>query len=400
MNLSAKLQKMMRSPLLTLLFLLLSWNIQAQSQKRLPLDFDQGYSIYENGYVDQPYVVILNDETWLCTFTTSSKQEGSTGQHIMSLKSIDQGKTWTNPVAIEPADGPAASWVMPYKTPYGRVYAFYTYNGDKVTTLNDKPIRNDMLGWYCFKYTDDGGLSWSERYRIPMRKTNADLNNDWHGKVQIFWGIGKPIEHGKYMTLAFTKLGKYMLDMGEGWFIQSDNIRTEKNPEKINWKLLPEGMNGVRNPDFGSVQEEFNLVHIAGDTLYTVYRTDHGFIAESKSFDNGHSWSMPDSARYTDGKVLQNPRACPRIWKTGDNEYLIWFHNHGGTGFANRNPGWVAKGKWEQGKMCWEKPIALIYREDQSYERGRLSYPDLIQQNNKIWITLTNKEHGRILQIK
>lgn len=387
---------------LTLICLILLIRISegiSQTNTSLPLDFDQGNSIYENGYVDQPYVVVLNDKSWLCTFTTSSKNEGSSGQHIMSVKSHDQGKTWTHPVAIEPANGPAASWVMPYKTPFGRVYAFYTYNGDQVTSLNGKPIRNDMLGWYCFKYSDDGGLTWSDRHRIPVRSTRADLNNDWKGQVQIFWGIGKPIEHGNYMTLAFTKLGKYMLDQGEGWFIQSDNIREEKNPENINWKLLPDGIDGVRNPDFGSVQEEFNLVHIAGDTLYCVYRTDLGFIAESKSFDNGHTWSLPDSARYANGSVLKNPRACPRIWKTGDNEYLIWYHNHGGTGFSNRNPGWVAKGEWQNGNMRWSSPIALIYRQDTSYATGRLSYPDLIQQNGKMWITLTNKEHGRVLEL-
>jgi hypothetical protein len=390
---------MLRVPFLIFTLLIAFLAAPAQNKTKLLLDFDKGYSIYENGYVDQPYVVVLNDGSWLCTFTTSAKQEGASGQHIMSTKSKDQGVTWTNPVAIEPAEGPAASWVMPYKTPYGRVYAFYSYNGDNVTTLNGNNIRNDMLGWYCFKYSDDGGLSWSKRYRIPFRKTNADLNNDWKGEVQIFWGIGKPIEHEQYMTLALTKLGKYMLDLGEGWFIQSDNIQQEKNPDKIHWKLLPDGMDGIRHPDFGSVQEEFNLVHIDGDTLYTVFRTDLGFIAESKSFDNGHTWSLPDSARYATGKVLLNPRACPRIWKTNENRYLIWYHNHGGTGFANRNPGWVAEGSWIKGNMVWSSPIALIYRSDSSYATGRLSYPDLIQKNGKYWITLTNKENGRVIPL-
>ncbi len=371
----------------------------SHSYSQKAIDFDKASSIYENGYVDQPYLVVLNDGSWLCTFTTSNKQEGSSGQHIVSTKSNDHGKTWSDPVDIEPADGPAASWAMPYKTPYGRVYVFYSYNGDEVTTLNNKAIRNDMLGWYCYKYTDDGGESWSKRFRLPMRKTTADLNNDWQGDVQIFWGIGKPIKYGKYMTFAFTKIGKYMLDNGEGWFYQSDNIREEKNPEKINWSLLPDGMSGVRNPLFGSVQEEFNLVHINADTLYAVYRTDLGFIAETMSFDNGHSWTLPDKARNIHGKPLKNPRACPRIWQVKKGHYLIWYHNHSGTGFANRNPGWVSGGKWIDGKMLWSDPIPLVYRKDTSYASGRLSYPDLIMQNHKYWLTVTNKEHGRIMRI-
>ncbi|MEA1876100.1 MAG: sialidase family protein [Bacteroidota bacterium] len=363
------------------------------------LNFDYGSSIYQNGYVDQPYIVVLNDDSWLCTFTTSAKQEGSSGQHIVSTRSFNQGKTWTDTVQIEPPGGPAASWAMPYLTPYGRVYVFYSFNGDTVTTLNNKPIRNDMLGWYCYKYTDNGGQTWSERYRLPLRTTKADVNNDWKGEVQIFWGIGKPIEHGKYMSFGLTKLGKYMLEYGEGWFFQSNNIQTEKDPHKINWILLPDGMDGVRNPDFGSVQEEFNLVPINGDTLYAVYRTNLGFIAETISFNNGHSWSLPDTARMFDETPLKNPRACPRIWKTKKGLYLLWFHNHAGTGFANRNPGWITAGKWEQNRMIWTKAVPIIYSTDTSYQTGRLSYPDLIEQNGYYYISVTNKETGRILRI-
>jgi len=372
---------------------------QQQASAQTVLNFDYGSSIYKNGYVDQPYIVVLKDGSWLCTFTTSAKQEGSSGQHIVSTRSFNQGETWTETIQIESPDGPAASWAMPYITPYGRAYVFYSFNGDTITTLNDKPIRNDMLGWYCFKYTDDEGQTWSKRYRLPLRKTMADINNDWKGEVQIFWGIGKPIEHGNYMSFGLTKLGKYMLDFGEGWFFQSDNIQTEKNPEKINWVLLPDGMDGVRNPEFESVQEEFNLVPISGDTLYAVYRTNLGFIAETKSFDNGHTWTLPDKARMFDGSPLKNPRACPRIWKTNKGLYLLWFHNHAGTGYANRNPAWITAGKWKQNRMIWTQAVPLIFSTDTSYQTGRLSYPDLIEQKGYLYISVTNKETGRILKI-
>jgi hypothetical protein len=34
------------------------------------------------------------------------------------------------------------------------VYVFYDYNGDRVEHFTDseKKIRDDMLGWYCYKY--------------------------------------------------------------------------------------------------------------------------------------------------------------------------------------------------------------------------------------------------------
>lgn len=82
-----------------------------------------------------------------------------------------------------------------------------------------------------------------------MRLTACDLANDWQGKVQIFWGIGKPVTLGKGMIFGFTKLGKYMLDNGEGWFFHCENINSERDPDRLKWQLLPDGEHGLRNPD-------------------------------------------------------------------------------------------------------------------------------------------------------
>ena len=175
---------------------------------------------------------------------------------------------------IEPANGPEASWAVPLLTPGGRVYVFYDFNGDKIENLNGKNIRADMLGWFVYRYSDDFGQSWSkERQRLPMRLTAADRGNDWQGKVQIFWGICKPQLADKEVLFSFTKLGKYMLDQGEGFVYRSDNIHLEKDPAKIRWDLWPEGDHGIRTPELGSVQEEHNLAWLGGQRL--VLRLSH-----------------------------------------------------------------------------------------------------------------------------
>ena len=362
--------------------------------------FKKGNSIYENGYIDQPYVVVLPDKSWLCVFTTGASHEGEGGQHVVASVSGDQGKTWSDPVDIEPADGPAASWVMPYLTDYGRIYAFYDFNGDEINTLNGRPIRNDMLGWYCYKYSDDNGKTWSRRYRLPVRETRADRGNDWQGKVQIMWGIGKPVDVGKGMMFAFTKLGKYMLDQGEGWFFRSDNINTERHPEKLRWSMLPEGDEGLRNPVFGSVQEEQNLVEMNNGDLYCMYRTTTGYAVEAYSRDGGKKWTLPEMARYADGRPMKNPRACPRIWKCKNGKYLFWYHNHSGDTFADRNPAWISGGVEKDGKILWSQPEMLIYDDDLTRESGRFSYPDLIEQDGKYWITSTNKVEARVVPVE
>ena len=59
-----------------------------------------------------------------------------------------------------------------------------------------------------------------------------------------------------------------MLDNGEGWLYRCDNILTEPDAEKIHWELLPDGEHGIRKAEFGSVQEEHNLVPLGDDRLY------------------------------------------------------------------------------------------------------------------------------------
>jgi len=361
--------------------------------------FDSGHRIFSSGYIDQPYVVVLEDKTWLCVFTTGAGHEGAGGQHVVASRSSDQGRTWSKPCDIEPADGPAASWAMPYQTKYGRVYVFYDYNGHQTDTLNGRKIRNDMLGWYCYKFTDDGGRTWSDRYRLPVRVTACDRNNDFRGEVQIFWGIDKADDVGEGMMFGFTKLGKYMLDLGEGWFFRCDNINTEKDPAKLSWRMLPDGDHGLRHPDFGSIQEEHNLVPLSDGSLFCVYRTRLGYPAESCSHDGGKSWSEPRRMRYADGNLIKNSRACPRLFRCGNGKYLFWFHNHSGTGYEDRNPAWLSGGIEKDGRILWSQPEILIYSHDTSRATGRFSYPDLIEQDGRYWVTCTNKETGRVHEI-
>src|ERR1035441_7930468 len=91
-----------------------------------------GSLIPKEGYVDQPYIVITNDGNWLCALTTGGGVEGQPGQHFVSTISVDKGQPGTSLVDIEPMNGPEASWVMPLKTPSGRVYVFYTYKKDNL----------------------------------------------------------------------------------------------------------------------------------------------------------------------------------------------------------------------------------------------------------------------------
>ncbi|HUT11671.1 MAG TPA: LamG-like jellyroll fold domain-containing protein [Thermoguttaceae bacterium] len=353
----------------------------------------RGSRIPDEGYCDQPYVVVTNAGDWLCTLTTGRGHEGQGGQHVVSTISSDHGKTWSELVDIEPADGPAASWVVPLVAPGGRVYVFYTYNGDRIHLGRD-----DTHGWYAMKYSDDGGRTWSpDRYRLPLRVTACDQLVQDGRVVQMFWGIDKPKTADGRVYFAFTKLGRYFLADGEGWLFCSQNILTEPAIDKIHWELRPAGEHGIRKADFGSVQEEHNMVPLGGERLFCVYRTTMGYPCQTYSDDGGWTWSTPEPMTYSPGgRIVKQPRACAKLWRCANGKFLFWYHLHGGRSFNDRNPAWIIGGVLKKGRIHWSQAEVLLYDENPT---TRMSYPDLIEQDDRYWVTETQKTVARIHEI-
>ena len=382
------------------LIFLLGWSIsgfivQAQDNNDWR-NIDNSISIIPNeNYADQPYVVTAKNNDWLCVLTTGQGTESQEGQHIVATISSDHGKTWSPLINIEEPDAPPSSWGIPYVTSYGRIYVFYTYNGDTIKSLNEKPLKhNTELGWYCLKYSDDNGRTWSERYRIPMRKTTVDYINPWNGEVQLFWGVSKPFLHGNSMYFSFTKMAIHPQDMGEGFLYKSDNINTELDASKLNWELLPDGNTGISYTPLGLTQEEHNVVPLNNGNFYCIYRTSEGYPANAYSNDNGRTWSTPEYVTYSDGRVLKNPRACPRVFKTSNGKYLLWYHNNNIKGYKGyRNPVWISGGIEVKGKIEWSQPEVLLYGPEGLFG---MSYPDLIEDNGNFWITETQKTIARL----
>ena len=383
---------------------LLSW-LQATSMGAGdPRDFSNGLPIPHEGYCDQPYIVTTKDGGWLCTLTTGPGSESQPGQHVVATISHDQGRTWSKLIDIEPSGKIESSWVVPLATPTGRVYAFYNYNGDDVREMEGKKIeRPTLLGWYVFKYSDDGGRTWSaERYRLPMPVAEVDRGNQWQGKVQLFWGIDKPMILGSDALFAFTRMGKFIHDQGEGWFYRSDNILAETDPAKLHWQLLPETPHGVRHDAMGSVQEEHNVVPLANNALYTVYRTTQGYAGGAYSRDGGRTWTAPEPVTYVPGgRKIKTPRACPMVWQAANGKYLFWIHNtalqlHSKVWrMTGRDLAWLVGGTERDGVIHWSQPELVCYV---SPKRG-VSYPDLVEADGRYLVSATNKREARLIEL-
>lgn len=390
-----------------------------------PRHISNGWNIPSEGYADQPYIVTTDDGAWLCVMTTGVGVEGAGGQHVVSMRSTDQGRTWEKIVSIEPADGPEASYAVLLKVPYGRVYAFYNHNTDRIREVKreDKGVykRVDSLGHYVFKYSDDHGRSWSaKRYDVPLREFECDHNNVYGGKLRFFWNVGRPLILGDAAIMVMHKVGA----MGQGFFAQSEgaffkskNILIERDPEKITFETLPDGDIGLRTPPGGGrVAEEQSIVKLSDSALYCVYRTVDGWPTSAYSRDGGHTWTQPAYKTYTPGgRRVKHPRAANFAWNCSNGKFLYWFHNHGGpsigrmaadfsgrTGspYDDRNPAWLMAGverDTPQGKVIhWSQPEILLYDDDPYI---RMSYPDLVEDGGKFYVTETQKNVGRVHEI-
>ena len=369
-----------------------------------------GLPISVGTYSDQPYVVKTADGAWLMVVTTGSGHEGSKGQHVVSARSLDGGKTWVDRIDVESPENPESSYAVLYRTDYGRIYCFYNYNaenrryvlGDPSVYPDGKCVRVDSQGQFVFKYSDDNGKSWSEKwYEIPQRRFAVDLANPYGGEVLYFWNVGKPFTHENGVFVPLYKigdLGPLFMNHTECVLLHCDNINTERDPERLHWQTLPDGDVGIRTPhEVCTVSEEHSFVVLSDGSFFCVFRTTTGHSYFSYSRDGGHTFTPPERMKYADGREMKHPRAANFIWKCENGKYLYWYHNHGGKSYDGRNPVWLS-GAVEYPapdgmRLKFSEPEILLYDEDVFI---RMSYPDFIEQDGEYYFTETQKAVARL----
>ncbi|HRR36814.1 MAG TPA: sialidase family protein, partial [Clostridia bacterium] len=132
---------------------------------------DRGKPIPREQYTDQPYVVVADDGAWVCVLTTAYGQEGAAGTHVGITVSYDRGNTWTDLYFPEGDDLRESAYGVLLKTSFNRIYCFYNFNKNNLRNLICRKERLshrvDMQGAFVFRYSDDSGKTWSERYEVP-----------------------------------------------------------------------------------------------------------------------------------------------------------------------------------------------------------------------------------------
>ena len=382
-----------------------------------------GLEIPSATYSDQPYIVRTDDGAWLCVMTTGPGREGAQGQRVVTLRSIDHGRSWEAPLPLEPGDARENSYAVLLKVRGGRVFCFYNHNTDnlRAARADDPPYegglchRVDSLGYFVFKYSDDHGRTWSsERTAIPMREMAIDRENAYGGQVHFFWNVGKPFIHDGAAYVSLHKVGGFgagFFTRSEGVLLRSENLLTERDPADATWETLPDGDAGLRTPPGGGpIAEEQSYCVLSDGSFYSVYRTVDGHPACSYSRDGGHTWTVPSYQRFADGRPMKHPRAANFVWRCSNGKYLYWFHNHGGRfvremtdamgPYADRNPVWLCGGVEtptpEGPAVVWSQPEIVLYDDDPYV---RMSYPDLVEENGRYFLTETQKDKARVHEL-
>jgi hypothetical protein len=204
-------------------------------------------------------------------------------------------------------------------------------------------------------------------------------------------------------------LHKISQSRSEGTFLRSDNLLSERDPDRIRFDTLPDGDIGLRTPPGGGpIAEEHSIAALSDGTLYTVYRTIDGWPCEAWSRDGGHSWTPPAYMQYSPLRPqrVKHPRAAVFVWRCSNGQYLCWYHNHGGSAavqqpgqwpyFQGRNPVWLLAGREISTpagqRIEWSQPEIILYDDDPYVG---MSYPDLIEDHGRFWISETQKTIGR-----
>ncbi len=373
-----------------------------------------GLEIPTGTYSDQPYVVIADDGCWVCVLTTGAGLEGELGQHVATMRSADRGETWSEPVALEPPEGPESSYAVLLKGPDGRLFCFYNHNTDNLRwVLADDPpfpggrcARVDSQGHFVFKVSVDHGVSWSmERYEIPQRNMDIDRKNPYGGDIRYFWNVGRAFALNGEAYVPLHKVGGFgvgFFTRSEGVLLHSRNLLCAPDPGTATWETLPDGEYGLSAPAGGGpIAEEQCCVTMSDGSLFCVYRTVDGHAACCYSRDMGHSWSATEYMRYSDGRLMKHPRAANFVWRLANGRYVYWFHNHGWRSYEGRNPVWISGGverDTPDGKtIAWSEPEILLYDDDILI---RMSYPDMIEERDgRIYFTETQKDIARVHEV-
>jgi len=324
---------------------------------------------------NEHFLVFDGPDGSLMAIWTQSTAESQPDQHIVFVRSTDEGRTWSRPRIIagpgRAGQGHMASWAFPLVSRRGRIYVLYSQNVGRFDTFPHTTGRLDGI------YSDDNGQSWSQPQTVAQPRTGRDNPDASFPPNWICWQKPQRLTRdGRYLAGVTRWTSKAVKkNPTQSWishdsvveFMRFDNI--DANPEvadiRITWSAFDKLAITVPFPGHPEVSacQEPSIVRLPDGRLFCVMRTSAGSPFWTMSSDDGQTWSPAERLRQSDdGEPLLHPLSpCP-IYDMGGNaagsgRYALFIHNHDGhyQGFGptdtsyHRRPVYLVPGRYQPG---------------------------------------------------
>jgi hypothetical protein len=373
--------------------------------------------------------VFLDDGAWLTTWSQGSYEHAPDERAVFAI-SRDMGRHWSAPATIiTSTPEERRAYGAPFVTPdAGRLYFFY-FAGRQDVPFHDPAYD---AGQVCFVSSDDLGASWSAPHPIPLPDRDLDIFagrfHGWINHPPQVMPTGEVILPVSAARTNGLRRRAWMLAPAEVRVIRCDNLLTERDPDRLQFTLLPDGPRGIRvdaaahrdNPalrrltdafdgtalDSGFNFQEMTVVALDDERWLGVGRTFLGAPGCTLSMDRGHSWTPVEPlCDRPGGTPLRHPMTmCPLARMTDGRLVLLYTDNDGSRRGARhvwdgdgrtRNPQYLAVGRACPDGLHFGPPLLIADVDDSgpvNLKTG-ISMPQFFQRDGRNFVCYNvNKE--------
>jgi len=253
---------------------------------------------------------------------------------MLAYRSKDKGKTWQSQGPAFDIDYNQHGFIPLIPKGSRRVYAFGTQPIWGLWQQDRGQGENTPIG---YRYSDDDGHHWCEPRLIRPQNDPGFLGMSVMRMCET--------ERGTWILGAHETDWSYKPIVTRQYLLRSED-------QGGTWQVLPRARHGGWHcPGYGRM-DEGRPIHLGGNRVLLLIRTPEGHFWESRSHDDGKTWTEPAAT------TLVQPDAPPMLFHLADNGTLAAFHHnrHTGTHFAqgDRRELWVSLSR-DEGRT-WEEP--------------------------------------------
>lgn len=224
---------------------------------------------------------------------------------IVAIQSDDDGRTWdaTPRTIVENKGGSNVMSVSLLRLASGRIALFYL---QKNSWLDCRPY---------VQFSDNEAQTWTEAKLITPAPGYFVMNND------------RVIQHssGRLIApLAFHRARDTDPESSKSFDSRAIALWSVSDDEGQTWKEAPQWV-ALPAPATHTGLQEPGVVELGDHSLLSWFRTDQGVQFETRSTDNGKTWSPPTAGEM---KSLPSPASIERMPES--NDLLGLWNDHGG----------------------------------------------------------------------